>query len=149
MTENANPLNVRVSYTRAETRKNGDNYNKEIVTVETDKPPGLDVPSALEGLRHSVDTFFLGSSKKEQQQSPQPQPNDIPLSKAELDAIPFKQMPSKPNGFWAFTDKPESQKLVALLQARTDHSLIIGEFRYVLSKDGRFLNRWPCKKNGA
>lgn len=148
MTEPANPLNIRVSYSRAETRKQGDNYSKEIVTVESDKPTGIDVPGALDQLRQSVDNFFLASSKNEQQ-TQNPQQREVPISKAELDAIPFKQMPSKPNGFWAFTDKPESQKLVALLHASKDYSLTIGEFRYTLSKDGKFLNRWPHKKNGV
>ena len=67
------------------------------------------------------------------------------LSESERDAFDktLKQMPSKPSGYWAFADKPESSKMVGLLQQRPDRSVVLGSYKYTLSKDGKFVNRWP------
>jgi len=67
------------------------------------------------------------------------------ISQSERDAFDktLKQMPSKPSGYWAFADKPESAKLVAILLQRPDRTIIAGSYRYTLSKDGKFLSRWP------
>ncbi len=140
-----NPLNVRVAYTRAETRKNGDNYTKEIVTVESDKPESLSVPDALDGLKASVNLFFQPKPQGPLQEQPkQATPaSPPPFSKEELAAIPFQSMPSKPEGYWAFADKPESKKLAGLLAQRPDRTLILSQYKLTLSKDGKFLNRWP------
>jgi len=67
------------------------------------------------------------------------------ISQSERDAFDktLKQMPSKPSGYWAFADKPESSKMVGLLQQRPDRSVVLGSYKYTLSKDGKFVNRWP------
>jgi hypothetical protein len=54
-------------------------------------------------------------------------------------------MASKPDGYWIFSDAPEAQKLVGLCQQRSDRTIVISQYKYTLSEDGKFLNRWPHK----
>jgi len=132
--------------------KHGENYSKEIVTVETNKPEEMDVPEALDQIRNSVDGFFrnrTGDSKPALQQPVQPTKPAAPPSPQGIDASlldrqPWTPMNKNPKGFWIYSDTPDAKALVAELIKAEKKTLTIGTWTYRLSCDGdRFINRWP------
>jgi hypothetical protein len=122
---------IKITLTKSFTKKHKEDYEKTIVTVESELPSGTTVLEGLRTLESSIDEFLS-------------RPEVSSSDAANLDAIQWRPFKSGNKGEWTYSDAPVAQQLVARLKAVKDKKLTIAGWHYRLSGDGdRFLQRFP------
>ncbi len=143
-TQKANRPFTRLVRTLSRTRKEGEDYRKDIATIETDLPPGMDVPEAFDRLEATLETHLkiekiLGEAK------PSPEPKPI-LDPGELDKLSWTAYREGHSAGWIFTDKAPR----ALAELLEKGPLTLGRFTYKFSgpeeKPRLFISRAPVKE---
>jgi hypothetical protein len=143
-----NPLGVRLTLSKSVTRKVGrgkDDWDKTIVTVESDKPSGLDVVQALASLSESLDSFL--SQVKTPSPERLPQQPETSQSPTLIDVAPLDPLwkSNSKGGAWIFSEK--APELKRLLEQSPKHTVEINGQIYKLSGDNlQFVNRWGSRK---
>ncbi len=136
--EKGSGLNVRLVRTLSRTRKEGEDYRKDIATIETDLPPDTDALEGLDRLKATLEAH-LGPQKP----SPEPKPS---LNAAEIERLEWKPYHEGHTAGWIFTDKAPG----GLTEALEQGPVILGRFTYKYSgpeeKPRLFVSRAPVKE---
>lgn len=143
-----NPLGIRLSLSKSVTTGTGkDNWKKTIVTVETDKPPGIDTVEALNQLSATLDSFLSGPPRAATiEDKPTPK---LASTSPSIDLTPYEALwKSNSKGSWIFSDK--APELKNLLAGSPKHTVEIQGQTYKLSGNmDQFINRYGSKKEPA
>ncbi len=135
---------TRLVRTLSRTRKEGEDYRKDIATIETDLPPGMDVPEAFDRLEATLEAHLkIGKALGQAKSSPEPK---SVLDPRELDKLDWRLYHPPHRAGWTFSDRAP-RSLVELLEKQG--SADIGEFHYKLSGPAEqprlFVARTPIK----
>jgi hypothetical protein len=119
---------IRIALTKSVTEKHKEDYEKTIVTVESELPSGITVPEGLRTLETSIDEFLSKPAASASDHA------------SNLDAIEWQAFRSGRKGGWTYSDRPEASELVKRLKAAKDKKLTEDGWHYRLSgDDDRFL----------
>ncbi len=148
--DNASGQNTRLVRTLSRTSRQGEEYRKDIATIETDLPPGMDVPEAFDRLEATLEAHLkIGNALAEVKPPPQSKPTQKVESQSnqQLSLSPPSDSlfaPFKPGhrAGWCKLDQA-SQTFQEALRKRP---VTVEGFVYRLSgNDGRLIARNPLK----
>ena len=94
-----------------------------------------------------LEDYDQASSAKNLQVSSPAASSTSPLDEA-VATIPADvwKGPTSKGSFWIFSDSAEAAKLVTLLKSAPKQTLATTHYKFVLSGEGRFVNRWASNK---
>src|SRR3989442_1230547 len=103
----ANPLAIRLSLSKSVTRKmpNGEDWEKTVATIETDKPEGVDALEGLKQLDQALAAYLATVTGSGPTAQPQEKLPEKPLepSKIKLDLTAFNEARvNSKGGRWLF-----------------------------------------------
>ncbi len=129
---------TRLVRTLSRTRKEGEDYRKDIATIGTDLPPGIDVLESLDWLARTLEAH-LSSQKPSGESKPS-------LDPGQVEGLAWTPYREGHTAGWIFTDKAP-KPLVELLERGP---VTLGRFSYKHSgpeeKPKLFVSRAPVKE---